>query len=238
MLSNIYQDKFTRWHDKEIKNEDFSSNNAFIYTAYSKYLAPNTVDDSRLVDCYSQCIRKLVPLKMDRHPGDSTPALSKDEVIGAVSLGLLHEPMLALSHWNFCNLEYEPKKLGIVSIIKALVSFYRINKEVTEQKLEGSRKRNYMWQNNITDAYSLGFWLAWHDQYYVVKMAAKKPTMFQTLLFYINFISVLTTGNRSVRMLLWLQLEDMKHFLLKYAPKEKWVRDYFEPQHPFVKGLE
>lgn len=236
-MTKSYQDKYTRWHHKETVQGDYSSNNGWIYSAYSKYLAKNSTNHESLQICANKCVRNLEPIKIDRSPADPYPPFSKDEVIGMVSLGLLAPSDLEASHWNFCNLEYEPKKLTLSSIIKAIKAFRQINKEIKEQKLEGGDKRNYMWQNKRTDAYSLGFWLQPWDQYYCQKMVGKRPSIFQTIFFYINFIDVLTRGNKSVKMMLWLQLTDMNHFLLKYVPKNEYVRKYFDSQHPFVKGL-
>jgi hypothetical protein len=232
-----YQDRSTYYHDKPCKDGVPSSNNRNIYTAYSKYLAPDTTDHEKLIQEYNKCIRNYLPLKIDRLPDDKHPPYSKDEVVGAVSLGMLNANELQASHWNFCNLEYTPEKLTFRSIYTAFKEFRKIDKEVKEQKLEGSDARNYMWQNERTDAYSLGFWLAPYDQYYVNKFYDKKVTLFQLLSFYLNFIVTYYKGNKSVRLMLWLQCEDMNHWLLKYVPRDKWVRDYFDDDHPFVKNL-
>jgi len=224
---NNYQDKWTRWHDKPCNNGEPRSNNGWIYSAYSKYLAPNTTDLYKRLECYNECNTKYVPLKIDRNPGDKFPPLSKDEVIGMVSLGLLTRHELEASHWNFCNLEYTPEKLTFSSIYKAAKALFKIRKE----------DRNYVWQNNVTEAYPLAFWLAPHDQYYVTRFYGYKATILQTIAFYLNILSVLTGKNKSVKMLLWLQLEDLEHPLAKKMPKNKWVKDYFGEEHPFTKGL-
>jgi len=226
-MNKSYQDKFTRYHDKPTINGESSSNNGWIYSAYGKYLAPDTGDEIKRVRCAADCLRSLAPLKMDRSPNDLHPPLSKDEIIGLVSLDLLFNEELEDSHWNFCNLEYEPKKLTISSIITAAKALYDIRKE----------HRNYVWQIKIIDAYALAFYLAPHDQYYVRKYNKKSTSILQKISFYLNFVSVLTSDNKSTKMMLWLQLEDLKHPLLRFINKEKYVRAYFNEDHPFVKGL-
>lgn len=237
MAGKTYQDKYTRWHDKPVVNGDHS-NNGWVYSAYGRHLTKDTMDSEKLIQCFNGCSRDHFPLKIDRTPNDPTPPLSKDEVVGMVSFGYLNYKELEASHWNFCNLEYTPKKLTLKSIWKAYKELKRIKKEVKEQNLEGSKKRNYMWENKRTDAYSLGFWLQPWDQYYVRRYFDQKTTLFQKIAFYANFATTFYKGNKSVRMMLWLQCEDMQHWLLKYIPKDKWVRDYFDSDHPFVKGLE
>ena len=233
-----YQDKYTRWHHKETALGEHSSNNGWIYSAYSKYLAPDTLDETKLNECFDKCNRSVDYLKVDRSPGDPYPPFSKDEVVGSVSLGLIHLEELRGSYWNFCNLVYESKKLTLSVIYKAYKEFKNIDTKIKELDLQGGDKRNYMWQHNRTDAYSLGFWLQPWDQYYVMKMSDERPTLFQTLCFYINFLTTFYKGNKSVKMMLWLQCEDMKHWLLRFIPRNEWVRAYFDENHPFVQNLE
>jgi hypothetical protein len=227
-----YQDRWTRWHDKPCTDGEPSSNNGWIYSAYAQHLMPTTVktceDSFKLLDCYLSCRNSVYPLKIDRSPNDPTPPLSKDEVIGVVSLGLLEPVELKSSHWNFCNfVDYKPEKLTIISIIKAAKLLYAARKE----------HRNYIWENKVEDAYCLAFWLAPHDQYYVLKQYEKKPSILQTIAFYLNIVSVLTSDNKSTKMMLWLQLADLEHPLVNLVPKDKWVRNYFGEEHPFTKGL-
>jgi hypothetical protein len=228
-----YQDRWTRWHDKPCTNGEPRSNNGWIYSAYAQYLMPvssqTSKDSFKLLDCYLSCRKSRYPLKIDRSPNDETPPLSKDEVIGLVSLGLLEPAELKSSHWNFCNfVEYKPEKLNIINIYKAVKLLYAARKE----------HRNYIWENKVEDAYPLAFWLAPHDQYYVNRQYDKKTTLLQKISFYLNIASVLTSDNKSTKMMLWLQLTDLDHWLAKKVPKDKWVRNYFGENHPFVKGLE
>tara|TARA_R110000851_G_scaffold263127_1_gene415628 strand:- start:782 stop:1465 length:684 start_codon:yes stop_codon:yes gene_type:complete len=225
---NKYQDKYTRWHDKPCVNSEPSSNNGWIYTAYSKYLAPETRNFETTLGCFNECVRSYSPLRIDRSPGQLTPPLSKDEVIGMASLGLLTRSDLDFNHWNFCNLpNFKPEKLTLKSAYRAAKILYKIRKE----------HRNYMWQNSLTEAYPLAFYLPPEDQYYVIKYYGKKPGILRTIIFYINAVMTIYKGDKSARMMLWLKCEDLSSFLLKFIPKDKWVKDYFSEEHPFVKGL-
>ncbi len=221
-MSN-YFDKYGRVHDKPTDGHYRSSNNGFIYSAYGRHIIPDRIDTSNIRKCFDKCLRQHVPLKVDRSPNDSTPPVSKDEIIGMVSLGLLSHYDLEQSHWNFCNLDYEPKKLTLKAAFKAAKILYSIRKE----------HRNYMWENKLTDAYPLAFYLGPEDQYYINKLYDKPVTLLQTIFFYINAIQVLTGSNNSAKMYVWLKLEDLKHPLLRFTNKEAYINDYFEKEHLF-----
>ena len=227
-MSN-YQDEQTRWHDKPTKDGKPSSNNGWIYTAYSKYLAPRSYNSEIITMYFNQCVRSYSPLRFDRMPNTIHPPCSKDEVIGALSLGLLTADELRKNHWNFCNLNnYKPKKLSLSGVIRAAKLLYKIRKE----------HRNYVWQNSLTDAYCLTFVLPPEDQYYALKLAGKRAGIFRTIIFYINTYFTLTGDNKSAKMLRWLQLEDLKHPLLRFVKRDEYVRNYFGDDHTFTKGLE
>ena len=227
MKSN-YQDRYTRWHDKECKNGDPSSNNGWIYTAYAKYLAPDTTNSHYILLCAQGCIKSYSPLIAHRLPGKPFPPMSKDEIIGLVSLGLMHNHELQNSHYNFCNIDRNfDRKLSFKSVYKAIKTLWGIRKE----------HRNYVWQNQLVDAYPLAFKLGPEDIYYVKKMSGEKPSLLETGIAYLNGIMTYYKGNKSARMMLWLKMEDLKHPLLKYIPKKQWVLDYFGEKHPFYIGL-
>lgn len=223
-----YKCKYGLYHDKPCVNNEPSSNNGWTYTAYAKYLAPNTVDDNQIYRTYQQCTKSYTPLMIDRLPNKKYPPFSKDEAIGCVSLGLLHNDELARSYYNFCNIDRDFKReLTLKSTIDAAKTLYNLK----------DRHRNAVWELEAVEAYPLAFKLAPWDVYYCKKMGGKKASIFESIAFYLNAASTIAKGNKSVRMLLWLQLEDMNHWLLKFVPKNKWVKDYFGPDHDFVKNL-
>ena len=223
---NKYQDSYTMYHDKPANGKRVS-NNSYIYTAYARHILPETINMDKVRVCYRECLRHHVPLKMDRSPSAAYPPLSKDEVIGAVSLGLLSHYDLEQSHWNLCNLEYEPKKLTLFDAFKAAKILFSIRKE----------HRNYVWVNELKDAYPLAFYLGPEDQYYVNKLYDKPVTLLQTIFFWINAVQVLTGSNKSAKMFMWLKLADLKHPLLRFTKKEAYINDYFEDGHIFREGL-
>ena len=219
-----YQDKHTMWHNKPCINGEPSSNNGWIYSAYARYLAPESVNHIERFYVYKDCIKSIFPLKIDRLPNKETPPMSKDEIIGLISAGLVTRHEIESSHYNFCNFEdYQPKKLTFKSVFKAAKILWSIRKE----------HRNYVWENNLRDAYCLAFYLPPQDQYYVRRFHGQGTSLTQTLAFYLNAVNVFLRGDKSSRMILWLQLKDMDHFLSKYVPEKRWISDYFEKDHPF-----
>jgi len=227
-MNKTYQDKYTMWHDQECINGEPRSNNPWIYSAYAQYLAPNTVDLEKRHQRFRECYRSFDPILIDREPGRTDFPISKDEIIGMVSSGLLTRSELKVSHWNFCNLEGDfDRKLTIKSFFTAAKALYGLR----------DKHRNYFWENKMVETYPLAFYLPPWDQYYVNRHYKRGSSIFQYLAFYLNAASVLTKGNKSVRMLLFLQLSDMDHWLLKLVPKKKYVKAYFEEGHPFREGL-
>ncbi len=223
-----YKCKYGLYHDRKCVNNEPRSNNGWIYSAYSKYLAPSTLDMRKVSETYKKCVRSYTPLQIDRLPGKKHPPLSKDEVIGQVSLGLLHHDELERSHYNFCNIDNKfDRKLTFKNFITAAKTLYKIKDE----------HRNYMWENEIVEAYPLAFTLGPEDVYYVKKMSGKRPSIFESVVFYLNAWATIRDGNKSARMMLWLKCKDMDHRLLGYCSKDKWVRDYFESEHDFVVNL-
>lgn len=223
-----YQDRNSMYHDKPVENGDPRSNNGWIYSAYSQYLAPETLDHMKLLALRTSCTKSMSPLKITRLPGKETPPQSKDEIIGLISLGLLSNEDLRRSHYNFSSQDVEfERKLSLKSVYKAIKALYAIRNE----------HRNYIWENKVLDGYPLAFRLAPWDIFYVKKMAGKRPSLLETTLFYLNAYTTIKKGNKSVRMMLWLQLADMKHYLLKYIPLKDYVLSYFGPEHTFYTNI-
>jgi hypothetical protein len=223
-----YQDIDTFYHHKPVVNGDPSSNNGYIYTAYSKYLAPNTLDRHRIIARFVKCTKSLDPVKITRLPGMETPPLSKDEIIGMVSLGLISDSELSRSHYNFCSQDIAfERKLSLKSIFGAVKALFKIRKE----------HRNYVWENRIVEAYPLAFRLPPEDIYYVQKYSGVSPSLLNTTIFYANMAMVWAKGDKSSRMMLFLKLNDLGHPFRKLIPYKKWVRDYFPADHPFVRFL-
>lgn len=230
-----YQDRYEMWHDAPTSEGRASSNNPWIYTAYSKYRTNNTPSKSKLIDVMSKILSSIKPLVIFRHPDRLHVPISKDEIIGMVSLGMLSNEDLAKNYYNFSPFIGTERKLTITNLIKSIYTFIKYKKE-----MEGDR--NYFWEKALTETYTLAFKLMPWDVYYVKKMGNASPTLFERSMFWLNLIYTLTKGNRSVKMLLWLQLKDMKmEKTIKFFKinEDELVKNYFyyDQNHPFIKGL-
>lgn len=233
-MKSIYQDKWTRWHDRPCENEEPRSNNGWIYTAYAAHLmkGKNAFDFKMLQKCYSGCNRTIFSsnMKIDRSPGQIHPPISKDEIIGLSSLGMLNVQSLINSHWNFCNLdEYEKEPLTIKKAWIAVKSLWKIRKE----------HRNHLWQNQMTETYCLAFRLMPWDTYYIKKDWGFETSIFEWFCFYLNFVVAMLNGSKSSRMLMWLRLKDLggHKLLLKILNEKKAVETYFGKEHDFYKAV-
>lgn len=223
LTKNNYQDKFSRWHHKPVRDGSPSSNNGWIYSAYANKVFPQSLEKTKLKHCYEACLRLTNPLVIDRSPSQKNPPVSKDEIIGLVSLGLLDYEYLEDSHFNFCFDEfYFNRKLTLTDTLKAIKALYKIRKE----------HRNYVWQEEIREAYPLAFKLMPWDIYYVKKMFNKKVSLFETITFYLNFLFVAFKGSKSIKMLTYLQVSEVAPFLAKFMNKKKLYNKYFGPMHP------
>lgn len=220
-----YQDKYTRWHNKKTDGVKRSSGNGWIYSAYAKYLMPDTLDKAKIKKCFKKCLKKKRPLRVNRSPKDIKEPMSKDEIIGMVSLGLLSNKTLRKSHYNFCSLKVNfDRRLTATSIARATCLLHKIR----------NKDRKYAWQHKMVGTYPLLFVLPPWDIYYVKKMGGVKPTKLESLAFHANKKSVIKGKNGSTQMLLWLQLKDMgmstRGIDLDFALKHD-----FKKGHPFYR---
>lgn len=236
---NNYQDRFTRFHDKPTDGRNPSSNNGFIYTAYSRHIVPDMSNIVKLTSCLSKCTVDLSKFQINRNPNDPTPPNSRDEVMGILSIykdspyGNTLYRMLKDNHWNFCNLpEYEKKPLNFKRIYKAVKSLYKIRKE----------HRNTVWKENIIEAYPLAFRLPPSDIYYLKRLYGDKPTMLERLAFYAETLQSVYKGDRSGRVISWLKIKDLgleDTFLGKKitAREKQTFKEYFGKDHILTKNI-
>ena len=129
-----------------------------------------------------------------------------------------------------CVLSITLKKLALTfkNFFKAIKTLFKIRKE----------GRNYAWQQNMTETYPLLFKLPPWDIYYIKKYYKKKPSLLETILFYLNSISVISGNNGSIQMLLWLQLMDLSMYnMAKLINVKKALKHDFKEDHPFYKNV-
>lgn len=231
-----YQDKWTRFHDKPSEDGKPSSNNGWIYTAYSKYLEIDTFSWSKIRECYELCTHNDIRVRINRNPNQPFPPFSKDEVFGAVSLGLLNYSDLYWQHNTFCNLySFKPKPLSKINWFKAIKQFWELR----------NKHRNAVWQEpGYEEAMQLAFRLAPNDLYYVKRMSKVAPGLLDAVMWHLNALqTTLKQGKTDTQSLsslniLWLQLKDMKmedSWYYKSIDQKKNFMLYFGKDHPFNK---
>jgi hypothetical protein len=136
---NNYIDRLGRIHTKPIKpNDDFPTNNAWIYTAFYKTLCSmndEEIGDVQITDAISQC--KVDEGLYSRHPlpyalsRNMTP-VSHDEIIGIAMLS--HKASVAITNRSndgayFCDIvgyEKKPKTNFFKQLIAWVAYLYRV----------------------------------------------------------------------------------------------------------------
>lgn len=229
-----YQDFYGLYHDREVGPTGLpSSNNGWIYTAYARALNL-PVDMKHLKIVRDDCIKSMYPMHIDRLPGLPTPPLSKDEVIGLVSLGLLKDKDLKKNHYQFYNVS-KPKPWFLLHPFKILTALFYLN----------GKHRNTVWQEEVTDVYPVAFRLLPDHVYFVKRSYGSCYNPFLIAVFWLSALITTYTGKDerqtwSSRNILWLQLKDLgytKNFVYKKLEDSRVERmtKYFGQDHVFLR---
>lgn len=148
-MSN-YFDFFGRLHHKVSIAGKPSSNNGWIYSAYF-HKAGGKLEFDQLRVCFEACFRNGA---FHRHPPsvNSEVPNSRDEILGAASLGLLKKAHL--NGWSFSPYPIPPFSL------KTLI------KQIKELK---GQHRNYFWKNNLDQIYRFAFSVPLQDRAFLLE---------------------------------------------------------------------
>lgn len=170
-----YIDNYGRIH----KKKDKLSNNGWIYSAVAIKLGYKlNLNLNAAQDCLNQ---------LERHPYSTTkPPISRDEILG------LHYIL-------------KPKKVSMSFIPKSMkkpkfnfMQFFKQLKELIKNKDD----RNYFWQNELDQMYTIAFTVPLTDRHFLLKQAGKYNLIYH----FIHIIDqLLPTKNRSERMIKWLK---------------------------------
>ena len=211
-----YVCKYGLYHDKPCVDNEPSSNNGWIYTAYAKALGLKTGNYFYL---YNSCFSDRGNFIINRLPKKTKPPISRDEIIGMVSLKTTIDDVLWYSDFNMYRLN-----LKNVSYFDSLKALWIIRNE----------HRNYMWENKIYPAYKLAFKLMPHDVYYIKKYNRVKQSFFEWGMFQLYAFSTILQNNVSAKNVLWLQLKDLNSiFWIKFLNQKKNFLEYFGKEHVF-----
>jgi hypothetical protein len=215
-------DRYGRYHDKPVTEENkLPSNNAYCYTATAKLLAL-PVDIERIQRCYFDSLSES---SFNRHPYRPLPPCSRDEIQGAIILGLMNPQQMIDQKFYFCNIG-DPKPASLFTKAKIFI-----------EKIIG-KHRNTIW--DYPEIWDISFTLPKQDQYFILKCAGKNPGIFLTLFFYISSLLTLRKQNRSGMVILWQKLKHLnmqKSFLYKQIDEKKVIDSYFIEDHIFRRSL-
>lgn len=196
-----FVDKYGLYHHKPCVNDEPSSNNGWLYTSIAKHLG-FPIAKSSLQKCFLSCLRSISPLQLDRLPGKKEPPISRDEILGMVSLGLLDVKHLEENYWQFCNLDgFVPKSLWQLNWWEVVKSLWRIRKSHRNALWDSDYWNEKVWVH--PDHLHIGFRLTPQDTYYMLKKSGRRANPIHFIYFY---ISTYLSGNSLIP---WLKLKDL-----------------------------
>lgn len=193
-----YIDKYGRIHDKPTIDGNYSSNNGFFYSAVARKLGALIPLDYKYA---TECAEKKV-----RHLDRFEPPISRDEILGLVSLGAMTKRELPT--WSFSP--YELPRFNLITLIKQLLQCR-------------NQHRNYFWQNKLTQVYHVAFSTPLQDRHFINKHF-KRFNPFYWLID--KFDSWLIPKSNSGHLIAFLKYNIM--------PDIKVFEEYFGPTHPIT----
>jgi hypothetical protein len=151
---NNYVDQYGRYHDKPVTAANpVPSNNGWIYTAYAKK-AGLPVDDYKLRYCAELCSQGGGVFW--RTPSKEFPPMSRDEILGLVSLDIIAVP----KNWNFSP--FPIPEFSLRELIPQLALLYQHRAE-----------RNYFWENHLDQIYRFAFSVPLADRHFILSKQGK-----------------------------------------------------------------
>jgi len=225
-MSKPFWDQYNFLHD----TESATSNNPLIYSAFWRALTGEIIDynDVYFTDMLNHKVLGN-DISITRSPSNDKPT-SLDEIIGAISLGLIDDEFLKIYSYRWHDTLYAPKWYRV---LQALIYV-------------AGKHRNFFKDNNVRDLHPVAYWVPWHVQYYAVKIDNKRKIMpFKAAMFYLWLITLLLkrnfkngskqTGVISQKNIAWLILIDLSSkWWIKLIDYKKNMSDYFGSNHPLV----
>lgn len=212
-----FQDKWFRWHHKELKpGQLYSSNNAYIYSAEAASVGL-FVDRKLLFSCFLQSVNDY---GFTRHPDQQSPAISHDEILGIAYLlgsNFVFRNEAAKwekNHWQICDLPFfEPKpwrKLDWIKVIKAYWDIYQLDKQYTKTNGKAGLQARHA-VRIYPEVYPIAFHLNGWKRYFFKRHLAIKPTIYETIHFFLAKLITCFSSSISSLRLLGFQLKMIKN---------------------------
>ncbi len=152
-MSN-YRDKFGMYHDKLVIDEQPSSNNGWICTAYAqkaKLPYSKVLVNHTFRKCKVRNTKFPNNLYLIRTPHKATLPINREEILGMASLGFLKPHHL--NGWSF-----SPYPIPKFSLIKTIKQLMKIK----------NKSKNYFWQNNMDQLYRFLFSVPIQDRHFML----------------------------------------------------------------------
>ena len=217
-----YRCKYGLYHDKPTINNEPSSNNGWIYTAYASNLGLEVPEYIELLQLrHDSMVDPKEGFWINRLPGLIDPPISHDEIVGMISLGVLDADELKSRNWSMTTVSSD--EYSLLSQLKAVWS------------LRGQH-RNYVHYEAVLEAYPIVFRILPHLRYYSKKLNGKRPTILEWFAFNTSILLDLLQPSAwaSTHNLSTLMLEDLDSwFWIRFYDKKENYMDYFRDGHPF-----
>lgn len=193
-----YVDIFGRVHDKPCTNGQYSSNNGFFYSAVAIKLGGLLILDMEYANA---CAEKKV-----RHLDKSLPPISRDEILGLVSIGAMTKKELPT--WSFSP--YALPRFNPITFVKQLLECR-------------GKHRNHFWQNNLSQVYHVAFSVPLQDRDFINRCFGRKNIFYKIFAKIDSFLKPKSNSGHLIRF-------------LKYdiMPEIKVFEEYFGPTHPIT----
>ena len=205
---NIYQDKWSRWHDKPCQGGKPSSNNGWLYTAYAGKLGLD-IDKYGISACYFDCWHPKRSF-MTRSPGKETPPMSRDEVVGLVSQNLLISTII--NGWSFC-----PCPIPAFNPFKTIAALWRMRKA----------HRNALWENGgEPHLFRFAFSVPFQDRGWILRQADMDVPLFYRI--YESISVLVPSKSNSSKLIEWLKYD--------IDPGLEVFQNYFGENHPITEA--
>lgn len=193
-----YIDRYGRIHDKPVVNGDYSSNNGFFYSAVARKLGGFVPIDYRYA---SECSKRKV-----RHLDKVEPPISRDEILGLVSLGTMTQRELPT--WSFSP--YPLPNFNLITLVKQLWDCK-------------DKHRNYFWQNNLSQVYHVAFSVPLQDRHFINTIFKRFNPLYWVIAKVDSWLTPKSNSGHLIRFLKYDIMPDIKVF-----------EEYFGPTHPIT----
>lgn len=225
MSENKYVCKYGLYHHKPVIDEEPSSNNGWIYTAYAVY---SGLDYSlfELRNVFRQCLKNTDIYLINRLPNKSYPPISRDELIG----------MTYLDAYTFNVINNNNYKLHDINLVNP--SFVRIVKDSAKALMHYivNQDRNYFWKARLFGVYPIAMSISYADRYSIKKHISKKTNIVEFIAFYLYAFKTLIHSKNYEKSVLFIQLIMINSKLVRYLSFKELMKNEFPKDHPILQS--